>query len=473
MTESLCDVCLRKVSASVVAHGGEVWLKKRCPEHGEREALLWSDVDSYLSWEWRSVHAGQTLDGTGDACNCPYTCGLCSGHEGDTCTAIFHITDRCNLHCPVCFADAGAERALEHDDLTLVQIEDMFNTVMAKTFPPTVQLSGGEPTLRDDLSDIIRIGKRRGVPHIQVNTNGLRLASDPGYAAELAKAGCDLVYLQFDGVDDGPYRALRGRGLFDVKRRAIENCRAAGLGVLLVVTVCEGVNTQQLGSIVQFAVQNMPIVRGIHFQPMTASGRAGCQRTVTFPDLFRLLEEQTDGQVARRFVEPRQKYDAHCSFSSVFFVGADGRLAPLTGLAMDPEQAKRGNKLESGAPARRTDVDEFVVEAVEYAARYWRATRRGCCGSLTEDAAGVADVSQIADDPLAAALHDRVLSISGMHFQDVSNILLDRTRGCCVHVVVPGCKSIPFCTYYLTSENGERLYNADGSCRVIGCEVRP
>lgn len=136
-----------------------------------------------------------------------------------------------------------------------------------------IQLSGGEPTVRDDLPDIIRLGREKGFTYFQLNTNGLRLAREPGYAQKLKQAGLNCVFLQFDGVTNGPYQALRGAPLLEEKKRAIQSCAAARLGVVLVPVVAPGINLDQLGAILDFALEWLPVVRGVHFQPITYFGR--------------------------------------------------------------------------------------------------------------------------------------------------------------------------------------------------------
>ena len=127
--------------------------------------------------------------------------------------------------------------------------------------------------MREDIFDILRMGKEMHFSHIQVNTNGIRLAQETGYAARLKEAGADLIYLQFDSLRDEVYRITRGRDMADIKLRAIENCAEAGIGVMLVPVMVKGVNDTEIGDIVQFAKVHMPTVKGIHFQPVSYFGR--------------------------------------------------------------------------------------------------------------------------------------------------------------------------------------------------------
>ncbi len=401
-----------------------MWLQKSCEEHGFFTVPIWSDPESYYTWENQGVHACPSLDQATDRTDCPFTCGLCPEHEGDTCTAIFHLTDRCNMKCKVCFAEG-----CQNTEPSLETIHHMYETCMAKTCPPTVQLSGGEPTLRKDLAEIVRMGKMMGVTHIQVNTNGLKLAADPTYAQELADAGTDLIYLQFDDVSDKTYEALRGRPLFEQKRQAIENCAKAGLGVLLVMTVYPGVNDTSLGDVLEFGKRYMPTVRGMHLQPVTHMGEfPNAKDVITIPNVLNALVQQSNGQIRYEDISPRKKAAAHCSFSSRFFLKNDGTFVSLKDTT--PERI-----------IEHETVDGFVVDAVKFTDTYWRAAK-GCCG----------------ESDLSSALQNRIFAISGMHFQDAWNIDLARLKGCCVHVMTQEGLSVPFCAYYLTSATGDRLY---------------
>src|SRR3990170_1531841 len=141
------------------------------------------------------------------------------------------VTNRCNIRCPICFSSSGEGADSEPD---LATVERMYRTIIDSGGPFPLQLSGGEPTLRDDLPEIVALGKHMGFEMIQINTNGIRFAEDPEYLAKIKKNGASSLYLQFDGVTDDVYEALRGAPLADVKVRAIDNCATIGLGVVLV-----------------------------------------------------------------------------------------------------------------------------------------------------------------------------------------------------------------------------------------------
>jgi uncharacterized radical SAM superfamily Fe-S cluster-containing enzyme len=441
-TQSLCPVCLKIIPAVRTVRNEGIYLLKECPEHGKFEALLWRDADLYEQWSQGSEHADPVKAPEEKLPVCPYDCGLCSAHEGGTCTAIFHLTDACNMFCPVCFASGGSES--NGHGPRLEAIRRMYALYLDEGLSPSIQLSGGEVTLRNDLPDIIRMGKEMGTAHIQVNTNGLRLAKEKDYALQLKDAGADLIYLQFDGISDEVYGILRKREMHKIKLLALENCREAAIGVLLVPTIYPGVNDHQLGDIVKLAKEWMPVVKGIHFQPVSFFGRfpghsPRDEDRITIPDVLKALERQTGGEIPMEAVVPRRRFDSHCAFSSVFLLGKDQRLYPITECSSKP----------TIGPVSK-GPDHFPLKANAYTNKFWRMSDE--C-RYEQKKTPVAEAAQ--------RLRNYTLSITGMHFQDVWSIDLQRLKGCCVHVTTPEQARIPLCAYYLTSVDGRRLYGTN------------
>ena len=412
-------------------------LVKRCPEHGEFRTVVWRGEPSLSGWSRPkgAVHAGAAHAGTGQGC--PFDCGICPEHRQQSCTVLLEVTERCNLACPVCFADAGPRQAC---DPTLATIEGWYRNALHKSGPHNIiQLSGGEPTVRDDLPAIIALGRELGFPFIQVNTNGVRLAADPEYAGELKRAGLFSVFLQFDGTDDGIYRTIRGRALLAEKLKAIEHCAASGLGVVLVPTLVPGVNTGNVGAILKLALELAPAVRGVHFQPAAYFGRhpeppAPGDR-FTLPDLMRAIEEQTGGLMRVEHFRPPGCEHPLCSFHGNFLRTPEGGLRALT--SHEPSCC-------CGAPEPE---NKGTGRAVSFVTRQW--------------AAPAPPDSLAAMDGLDAFLENHrssTLAVSAMAFQDVWNLDLERVQECCVHVAAPDGRMIPFCLYNLTSADGRRLY---------------
>jgi uncharacterized radical SAM superfamily Fe-S cluster-containing enzyme len=455
-TESLCPVCLKKVKATRLLRGDEVFLVKECEDHGSFRTVIWRGKPSMAEWRRPKDPVHPDLCYGAVERGCPFDCGLCEAHVQLPCSVLIEVTDRCNLCCPVCFADSGRGEVAEP---SLENIAWLLERAMAAAGPCNLQLSGGEPTLRDDLPEIVKVARRIGYSFIQVNTNGLRLASDKEYIRRLQAAGLSSVFLQFDGVDDEIYRSLRGRALLNQKLKAIKNCRETALGVVLVPTLVRGVNTDSIGTMVRQGLQLAPTVRGIHFQPISYFGRfpeqIGDQGRFTLPELMRCLEEQTAGLIKVTDFSPPGTEHAHCSFHATYMLSAEGELRPIG-------DAK-------GDSCCFADIGTGgVKKTVESVSRRWTLPssapfsnplpllgKTTCCSnSLT-----VTRVEGPLDlDVFLQEVATRSFTVSAMAFQDADNLDLDRLRGCCISVISPEGMLVPFCAYNLTSRKGKSLY---------------
>jgi uncharacterized radical SAM superfamily Fe-S cluster-containing enzyme len=329
---------------------------------------------------------------------------------------------------------------------------------MAAAGPCNLQLSGGEPTLRDDLPEIVKVARRIGYSFIQVNTNGLRLASDRAYLRQLLDAGLSSVFLQFDGLDDEIYRSLRGRTVLDEKLRTVRNCSEIGLGVVLVPTLVRGVNTGSVGAMVRQALQLAPTVRGIHFQPVSYFGRfpeqSGDEGRFTLPELMRCLEEQTAGLIKVTDFSPPGTEHTHCSFHATYMLSAEGGLRPIRDAKGDSccfaDIGTGGVKKTVESVSRRWTLPHSTPSSNPLSL----LEKTTCCSSL-----GVTRVEGPLDlDVFLQEMDTRSFTVSAMAFQDADNLDLERLRGCCISVVSADGKLVPFCAYNLTSREGKSLY---------------
>ena len=298
-TESLCPQCFRRIPAWRIVENDAVYLQKSCPEHGDLgKVLLWKNFPTPYH-EWSRILAAPTGESPLNAQNgCPYDCGLCSNHKQKTCTAILEVTSRCDLRCPVCFASSGIEAVPDPD---MDQITRILESVLNRAGSCPIQISGGEPALRNDLPQIVALARTLGFDHIQINTNGIRLAQDPNFGRSLIDAGATVVYLQFDGLTGSVYRHIRGADLLSLKLKAIERCVELKIAAILVPTLVKNVNDSQIGAIIQFAKKWMPIVKGVHFQPMTFLGRYPISphndSRLLLSDILAAIEDQTGGEL--------------------------------------------------------------------------------------------------------------------------------------------------------------------------------
>ena len=330
-TESLCPDCLGRIPADLIRRDGNTYLRKSCAEHGPFETVIWRGSPAYETWEMPKIPTHPEKPFTAVGRGCPYDCGLCPEHQQQPCCVLLEVTQRCDLGCPLCFANAGGST---EDDPDLPTIRSWFENLLTAGGPFNIQLSGGEPCLREDLPEIITLGKSLGFTFFQVNTNGLRLATDIDFLEKLKGAGLSTVYLQFDGTRDAIYEKIRGHKLLLSKMAAIENCAKLQIGVVLVATIVPGINSPEVGNILKLALQYHPMVRGVHFQPVSYFGRyprpPQDQDRITLPEVITLLEEQTEGLVKKENFKPSGGENAHCSFHGNFVVMPDGSLKPLS-----------------------------------------------------------------------------------------------------------------------------------------------
>jgi len=447
VTGSLCPVCLRRLDAERIDVDGVVHLSRTCPEHGDFSVPVWRGSPSMASWRRPKSPSPPNPEGVSGQ-GCPLDCGLCSRHSQHTCTALVEVTGRCDLGCPVCFASSGATGPAGP---SLAELSRRFVALRAKAGSCNLQLSGGEPTTRPDLPDIVRAARAAGFGFVQLNSNGLRLGGETGYAESLAEAGLDSVFLQFDG-SDAACRALRGRPLLARKLRALEACAGAGLGVVLVPTLAAGVNDGECGDIVRLALSSGPAVRGVHFQPMAAFGRhpggngpaPGGMRGPTLPEVLTSLVDQCGGLVSATDFHPPCCEHELCSFSGTFLRRKDGTLAPL---------AQASGCCEPG-PAPKSPGG--IPTALEGAEKSRAFTALQWSGPGQERP--LPDMADDFDRFLAEAGTRNRLTISCMAFQDAWSVDLERTRGCCIHVSAPDGSLVPFCLYNLTSVEGRPLH---------------
>lgn len=307
LTESLCPHCLRRIPAYKTVHEGSVYLEKSCPEHGMLDRILLWNNDLWSYEQWDRIHgpflsSERNLEESGNGC--PFDCGICGRHRQATCTAIIEVTHRCNIACPVCFASAPA---IQDSNPDLAQIEEMLQAVKGAGICP-IQISGGEPTLRNDLPEIVALARAIGFDHIQINTNGIRIAQDAEYGRSLMNAGVSDFFLQFDGLTDSVYKRIRGASLLQLKLRAVERCAELKTGVILVPTLVRNVNEAQIGPIIRFAKRWIPTVKGVHFQPMTYLGRYPAsprnEDRILIPEILKAIEAQTGGELRAQNMVP-------------------------------------------------------------------------------------------------------------------------------------------------------------------------
>jgi uncharacterized radical SAM superfamily Fe-S cluster-containing enzyme len=458
-TKTICPECLKVLDATIFEDGGKVYIKKECPEHGSFQELYWSDYEQYLRAEkFRYDGEGLNNPRTKTVNGCPYDCGICPEHKSHTALAIIDVTNRCNLKCPVCFANAAAAGYVYEP--TKEEVTGMLENLRKNEPVPAtaLQFSGGEPTIRNDLFDFIRKAKELGFRHVEVNTNGVRLSQSVDYCRELKAAGASTIYLQFDGVTPEVYKFIRGVDLLDTKMKAIENCREAGIhSLVLVVTLVKGVNDTQLGDIINFAVQNFDVIRCINVQPVSLCGRLPQKERdrmrITIPDFMHLVEEQTKGDIKvsdfypvptvvpvskavgalqdKRYVEFTAH--PHCGMATYLFV-ENGKIIPITRYANVEKFSEAMKKVYADASKGSKNKAKLrLLGAVRHVK--FSFLRKYVLRVLTEG-----NYQSLGD------LQRKTILLSAMHFMDPYNFDLERVQRCVIHYAVPDGRIIPFCT---------------------------
>lgn len=422
-TFSVCPVCLKRIPANHVMIDDNVYLQKECPEHGFFSSVIWRQKVDMSQWIGNIPEIGENENS-----NCPNGCGLCPDHLQDTCCVLLEVTNRCNLNCNYCFADSkdAVDPSLEQIRTWLKQL-----AIPNKTL---VQLSGGEPTIRDDLPEIVFEAKKAGCKYVQLNSNGVRLAKDIEYVKALAEAGLSFVFMQFDGTTDDIYEKLRKQSLLKLKQQAIENCAKYNIGVTLVPMLVPGINTNNIGDILRFAIKKSPAVRGVHFQPVSYFGRLPKlpvdDMRFTLDELLWEIEKQTSGLIKLENLLPSCCDHPLCGFHGDFIV-MPNELVPLL----------RRNPTEASCCCEPTSAEKNR----EFVGRRWQREKQteDCC-SLHSQETDIYDL-----DYFLARVKSYGFTVTAMAFQDAGNMDLERLRQCSLHVFDNG-RFVPFCAYYLS-----------------------
>src|SRR3989441_5065565 len=238
-----------EIKASIIERDGQVWMVKDCPIHGHFEDLMAAD-SRFLQWIEKNF-PGRDIRAHND--EKLHNHGSSSIRHGRGSVLTVDLTNRCNMMCDPCFMDAnqvGFVHELSFDEVRKI-LDDSISVKPRRQM--SIQFSGGEPTLSPHFLDAIRYAREVGYFSVQCATNGIRFAQDEQFARQAKEAGLRMAYLQFDGVGNEKNAHRKIGNLFDVKLRAIEELHAAGIDVILVVTVINGVNNDQVGKIVEFA----------------------------------------------------------------------------------------------------------------------------------------------------------------------------------------------------------------------------
>ena len=481
--ESVCPECMAVIPATLYEEDGQVRMRKTCPEHGLFEDLYWSDARIYLKAEAFHYADGEGLanPNTPATDRCPHQCGLCGDHASNTALGNIDLTNRCNLRCPICFANSDAAGYVYEP--TYEQVLAMLRTyrAMRPSQARAIQFSGGEPTLHPRFLDVVRAARDMGFSHTQIASNGLRFAREADFAKRCEEAGLHDIYLQFDGVTDDVWQKTRGRPLVAEKMRAVERIMATDMKIVLVPMIVRGLNDHEVGDIVRFALDRIRTIAGISFQPVAFTGRIDTaerlRQRYTLTDLAHDVSRQTgigdpyEDWFPLSCVQPFTRLVAavrnepnivmschpHCSLGTYLFVGTDGRAVPiphffdLKGMLDDMWQL--------AAKAEKSRVKIFQkIQAFRVLRRHWRGDRAPA--GMTFDG-WLHALNGMIDKKVgrgqAGKKTFRSLLVAGMHFMDRYNYETDRARRCVIHYADPDGRLYPFCTYNAGPEYRTRV----------------
>jgi len=473
-TESLCPECLQVISARLFEENGAVYMEKTCAAHGYFRDLIYSDVKLYLKMEQFEFGDNRGLENPQfpNATKCPDDCGMCSLHTSHTVLSNVDLTNRCNLTCPVCFANANVQGYLYEPSFE--QVRGMLKTLRDQRPVPNrvVQFSGGEPTLYPRFHDIMRLATEMGFTHIQCATNGI-LFADLEFAQKAKEAGLHTLYFQFDGVTDDVYLRTRGQKLLETKLTVIENCRKAGLKIIFVPTIVKGVNDHEIGAMIRLAIDNVDCVSGFSFQPVCFTGRINrhelLSKRFTQSDLAHAVADQTgltdkyDDWFPLSCTSPfsklltgLQNYNRpnltshpHCAIGTYLYVDPvskkavpitkffdmPGMLRDIDMLARDAAGAKIKlfTKINAWQKLRKRFKPEFAPPGLTF--ERFLQTLQG----MTDHSYGRGKGD--------GSFTYKTLLVAGMHFMDAYNYDIERVKRCVIHYPTPGGMVYPFCTY--------------------------
>ena len=486
-TQTVCPECYKVIEGTIYEEDGQVLIKKTCPDHGEFKDIYWSDANLYhkaQEFYWEGYGVTPCLNAND---GCPNDCGLCCNHKTNTCLALMELTNRCNLKCPVCFANAGKTGYVIEPSMD--EIESMMVGLREQKPVPVqgIQFTGGEPLLRREVPDIVQMATDLGFSALQMSSNGLVFDKNPELAHELHECGLGTIYYQFDGLKRENYIKMRGEDLLDKKLHVIEVCREAQIGVLLVPTLIKGVNDDQIGPMFEFGRKNRDIIRGINVQPVSFAGRITFEdrknQRITTPDVMKAFEQQTNGVIkpehwitipaASRIStlsglfkgESQVQFtmEPSCGVSSYVYLG-DDEVNPFANF-MDAEKFFKMVEDLTNAMKNKSGIGKVFAKIKAF----WRMRKlidkkkapKGIdAWNLMKSIMTTGKFNSLRD------FHLNTFFLGCMHFMDAYNYDLARVSRCGIHYIVPDYdgssypKILPFCAYNNIPKYREKVVEA-------------
>ncbi len=448
LTNSVCSQCLVKVEAKIIFQDNCVYLVKHCLTHGREEVLIADDIEYYKkSLEFIKPGDMPLRFNTPIKYGCPYDCGLCPDHEQHSCLTLVEVTDRCNLSCPICYADSSADEHLRHR--SLAEIESMIDAVVANEGEPQiVQLSGGEPTIHPEFFQILDIAKSKPIKHLMINTNGIKIAKDQSFCDRLSQYMPGIeVYLQFDSFQAEALLELRGVDLRSVREQAISHLNQFNISTTLVVTLKKGLNDSEIGKIIEYALQQR-CVRGVTFQPVQAAGRL--QGYEPKRDRYTLTEVRRSILEQSPYFQPEDILPVPChpdNLAMAYALKLNGKVIPLTGL-INPdvfvEIMPNSVLYEQNEELKRHIFDLFSTSHSPSSAAT-SLKQLLCCLPML---------------PVPKSInYSNIFRVMIVQFLDALNFDVRSVKRSCIHIVHPDGRIIPFDTFNMFYRQGSAGYH--------------
>lgn len=430
-TSSVCSTCLRPTEAKVLFKENHVFLEKWCPAHGTERVLISDDVDYYRQCREVYVKTPEIPKNfsTDMQYGCPYDCGLCPDHMQHSCVTVLEITENCNLKCPVCYAESAPNHGRHY---SLAEIELMLDAVVKNEGEPdVVQVSGGEPTIHPDFFAILNAAKQRPIKHLMINTNGLRIAQEDGFAEKLANYMPNIeIYLQFDSLQNEVLQNIRGANLVEIHQQALEKLNLFGISTTLVMTIKRNVNDAEIGAVIQHALQ-WKCVRGVTLQPVQDAGRNenfATKNRLTISEIRRKIAEQSGVFRLEDVVPVPCNPD---SLAMAYALKKDGETLPLTRwfTPADLIAGEENTIVFERSSALKQQLFSLFSTNLSPERQGQQLSELLCC--LPKIAATNLDYSNVF----------RVLIVQ---FMDAQNLDIRALKKSCVHIVRPDGQMIPF-----------------------------
>lgn len=455
LTNSVCSQCLVKVEAKIIFRDDCVYLVKHCPTHGHEEVLIADDINYYKqSLEFIKPGDMPLKFNTPIKYGCPYDCGLCPDHEQHSCLTLIEVTDRCNLSCPICYADSGTDEISTSGNQSrrhrsLEQIEMMMDAIVANEGEPQiVQISGGEPTIHPEFFQILDIAKSKPIKHLMINTNGIKIAKDKSFCNRLSQYMPGIeIYLQFDSFEAAALQELRGADLRDIREKAIANLNEFNISTTLVVTVKKGLNDHEIGKVIEYALQQS-CVRGVTFQPIQAAGRL--EGFHSQRDRYTLTEVRRSILQQSPYFKPEDILPVPChpdSLAMAYALKVKGKVIPLTGL-INPDafvQLMPNSVLYEQNEELKSKIFELFSTSHSPLSSAVSLKQLLCCIPMLPAPEGIT--------------YENIFRVMIVQFLDPYNFDVRSVKRSCIHIVHPDGRIIPFDTFNMFYREGSQGYH--------------